>query len=195
MRSNRSRLAVALCVVVGSVTVLANGQPATALDPQPYVEAARAIAQAAQWAFLITVDRDGQPQSRLMQPFAPDPDFEIWLGTTAGSRKVEQLRHNPRATLSYLDPKGPDYLTLIGAARVVDAVNAKRAHWREGWEKFFPGGPDGPEYVVIAFTPARIELVSNTHGIAHEPASPAPAIVERRGDGWVVVRTGSRPRP
>ena len=59
-------------------------------------------------------------------------------------------------------------------------MDAKRAHWREGWEKFFPGGPDGPDYAVMDFTSTRIELVSNTHRIAHEPASPAPAIAPRR---------------
>ena len=43
----------------------------------------------------------GQPQARLMDAFEPEADLTVWLATNARTRKVRQLRHDPRATLAY----------------------------------------------------------------------------------------------
>ena len=161
-----------------------------AFAQQRELAAARAVMESARFCFLITVDESGQPHARLMEALAPDSGLVVWMGTLAGSRKVAQLRRNPRATLAYYDAKGPDYVTLLGKARVVTGVAEKRRHWRPGWEAFFPGGPDGENYVAIEFTPARLELISNTHTIASAPGSTGPLVLERRKEGWVLL-----PRP
>lgn len=146
--------------------------------------AARTAMLSAQYCFLITVETGGQPQTRLMEPFAPDAGFHVWFGTNPKSRKVAQLRSNPLVTLAYYDPKGPNYVTLIGKARVVDNPAERRAHWRQEFEKHFPGGPDGPNYVAIEFIPSRIELVSVSMNVAATPASLRPAILDRTAHGW-----------
>lgn len=159
-----------------------------AQEPEAVLEAARAAIASARYAFLITVDGDGQPQARLMEAFPPTADFIVWMGTRPDSRKVAQIRAHPRATLAYYDPAGPNYVSLLGAARIVDDPAVRRKWWREDWERHFPGGPEGKNFTLIEFRARRIELVSVTRGIASAPGTPGPAILDRRGSRWVPVR-------
>jgi len=160
---------------------------ASAAGEDVLLRAARETVEAAKYCFLITVDAAGQPQARLMEPFAPDRDLVVWMGTTPGSRKVTQIRANPRATLACHNPKGPDYVTLVGRARVIDDLAERRRRWRPGWEAFFPGGPDGQNYILVELTPSRVEVISHTHKIANAPEARGPAMVERKGDRWVIL--------
>ena len=162
---------------------------ASAAQPTPerVLEAARAVIGSAEFCFLITVDAAAEPHARLMQPFPPDGEMRVRLGTNPASRKVAQIRKNPRTTLAYHDKAGPGYVTLSGTSRIMEAPAERRKYWRKEWEAFFPGGPDGSNYVVIEFTPQRIELISATHKIAVEPTSP-PAILYRTRSGWSFQR-------
>lgn len=162
---------------------------ATALSAQPAsvdqtIEAARSAMASAKFCFLITVDELGQPRARLMEAFTPDEKLTIWFGTNPATRKVGQIRRNPRVTVAYYDPAGPNTVTLAGKARVVDSVEEKKKHWREGWDSFFPGGPGGKNYTVIEFVPDQVELISNSKNIGNAPASLLPAILVRSGGGW-----------
>lgn len=159
----------------------ASAQP----DTRTILDAARAVMQSAEFCFLVTVDASSEPQARLMQPFPPEPDMKVWMGTNPATRKVAQIRKNARTTLAYYDKAGPNYVTLTGTARIVNAVAERRRHWRKEWQAFFPGGPEGNNYTLIEFTPSRIEIISTTHRIAVEPTSP-PAILDRTSAGWAV---------
>lgn len=156
----------------------------TAPEPERILTAARAVFASARYCFLVTVDEQNRPQARLMEPFEPTGDFTVWFGTHPGSRKVAQLKKKSQAAVACYDPAGPNALTLLGKARLVEDPLLRRRYWRPGWEKFFPGGPGGANYLLIEFTPERIELISNTHGIANQPATPLPAIIERHGTAW-----------
>lgn len=151
---------------------------------QQALEAARGAMQAAKFCFLISVDPSGQPQSRLMEPLDADEDMKVWFGTNPKTRKVEQIRKNARTTLSYYDASGPNFVTLVGRARIVDNLEERKKRWRNEFEKFYPGGPTGANFTLIEFTPARIELISNAKNIANKPASLLPAILDRTPTGW-----------
>jgi general stress protein 26 len=89
-------------------------------------------------------------------------------------------------SLSYYDAAGPNFVTLVGRARVVYDMAERKNRWRAEWEKFYPGGPVGENFTLIEFTPVRIELISTTKNIANQPASLLPAILERLGSGWKI---------
>lgn len=142
------------------------------------IEAARDImAQAGQCA-MVTVGPDGAPQARMMDPFTPDDDLTVWMATSRDTRKVEEVRADDRVTLIWFAPADPGYATLIGAARLVDDVREKRARWKEEWREYYPGGPDGPSYLLMQFFPRRLEVVSKKHDIAADPLAWEPAVVE-----------------
>jgi general stress protein 26 len=166
------------------LALLALPLAAWAQTPAEMVQAAREVMEAAPYCFLITVDRAGQPQARLMQQFPPEADLTVWMGTNPKSRKVAQIRATPRATVACSDAKGPGYVTLTGRARVVDNLTERRRRWRADWDAHFPGGPAGPNYALIEFSPERLELVSGTHKIGITPGSPRPPALVRRSGVW-----------
>lgn len=159
------------------------------VSPEERVEAAaRATMQAAKYCFLTTLDGSGDAQARLMDPFAPEPNMTVWMGTNRTTRKVAQLRKNPRATLAYYDAAGVGYVTLIGKARLVDDLNERRKRWKPEWQPFYPDGPTGSTYILIEFTPTRIEVMSFQHQIASEPLAWRPAILLRKGSAWTLEK-------
>lgn len=156
----------------------------TASSQESVLDAARATIKAARFCFLITLDPSGQPQARLVNPFDPEPDMTIWMGTNRKTRKVEQIRKNPRVTLAYPDIPGGGYVTMIGKARLVDSLEERRRRWKKEWADFYPGGPEGDTYLLIEFKPERIEVMSASHKVAYEPLAWKPAILQRKGKGW-----------
>ncbi len=151
------------------------------------LDAARATIAAAKFCFLITVE-SGQPQARLVNPFDPEADMTVWMGTNRKTRKVEQIRKNSRVTLAYPDIPGMGYVTLVGRARLVHSIEERRRRWKPEWAGFYPGGPEGDTYMLIEFKPERIEVMSVARKIASDPLAWRPAILERKGKDWVPDR-------
>lgn len=148
------------------------------------IEAAEAIMVAAPGCALITIGPDGAPQARMMNPFPPE-GLSVWMATNRDTRKVAEMRADPRVTLVYFDAADPGYATLIGRVRLVDDPVEKRARWKDEWSMYYPGGPEGASYLLIEFVPDRLEVVSVTHDIAADPLAWKAAVVEfeRRGTG------------
>lgn len=150
------------------------------------VGAALDIARSAGFAFLVTsaTTSGGGVSTRLMQPFAPDDDFTVWLGTSPWSRKVAELRADSTATLAYQALDGAGYASAVCDATIVTDDDARKAHWRDDWTAFFPGGADGEDFVVLCLRARRLEVVSFTHGITPAPYGVKAASVVREGTGW-----------
>ena len=124
---------------------------------------------------LITLDNEGRPRVRTMDPFAPEGDLTVWFGTNPRSRKVEQIKNDPRVTIYYLDSLESGYVMIHGAAQIVDDENEKAKRWKEGWEAFYPN--IAKDYVLIKVTPKWMEVVSYTHDILGDTLTWEPPAV------------------
>lgn len=102
-----------------------------------------------------------------MDPFAPGDDMVIWLGTHRRSRKVDQIRNDPRVAIHYLAPGGSGYVSISGTARLVDDPSEKARHWKQEWEQFYPDAE--ADYLLIAVTPETLEVVDYDTGIVGDP--------------------------
>lgn len=142
------------------------------------IEAGRDIMVAAAQCALITLGPDGAPQARMMDPFPPEEDLTVWMATHRDTRKVAEMRDEPRVTLIYFDRDNPGYATLVGRARLVDDVTERRARWKDAWDDYYPGGAEGESYLLIEFVPDRLEVVSVTHAIAADPQAWKAAVGE-----------------
>ena len=174
------RVAVLAVAWVLGLPALAAAQPVA--DPAPdrvtILAAAREVMEKARFCALVTLDADGQPQARVMDAFAPDEDLTVYMGTNSVTRKVEQIRADPRVTLFYFDPSGPGYVTLVARAELLADPAEKEEHWKEAWAAFYADEHRGDDFVVIRCKPVRLELVSHAHGLASDPSSWRPIIVE-----------------
>src|SRR5690606_20224175 len=70
-------------------------------DETTILAAAKAIIEDDPVAALITIDANGVPRARSVGVWEPDADLTLWIGTRRPSRKLEQLRDNPLATLYF----------------------------------------------------------------------------------------------
>jgi general stress protein 26 len=151
------------------------------------LETAKSSIKAAEYCFLITVGEKGEPHARLVQPFEPEEDMTIWVGTWSRSRKVQEIQQDHRVTLAFHDKEGTAYVTLMGTAQIESDIKMKRKYWREEWIGFISQGPDGDDYLLVRFIPSRIELMSFSSGVLPQPYGLRPAVAVRSEDLWVVA--------
>ncbi len=147
------------------------------------LEAAREVMKTARYCFLVTLDEAGKMHARVMDPFLPTDDMTVWMGTNANTRKVSQIRKDPRATLAYYDATTMGYVTLVGTARMVDDLEARREYWKPEWAEFYPNGPTADDYILIEFAPSRIEVMSFAHDVMGSGVF-GPAVLKRKASGW-----------
>ena len=144
------------------------------------ITAAREIMNTTRYCALITIDAHGRTNARTMDAFAPDENMIVWFGTNPLSRKVAEIRRNPRVTLYYFDRENQAYVTLRGIARLVSDPQEKLRHWKDDWKAFYPDREKG--YLLIEVRPSKLEVVNTKTGIvgksqAWDPPSvtfPAP---------------------
>lgn len=166
------RLAVLGCAA------LLTGPPAVALDRATVLKAAREVAEKARYATFITIGPDGQPHARIVDPLGPDEDFNLWVGTNPLTRKVAEIAKDPRVTVSFFDPAGPAYVTIVGTARLVLDPAEKAKHWKGAWAPFYKNEHRGADFTLIDVVPRRLEIVSEGHGLFNEPLTWRPVSIE-----------------
>ena len=164
-------------IVLGCAALVA-ALPAAAADRAAVLKAAREIAQKARYATFITIGEDGQPQARIVDPLGPDEDFNVWVGTNPLTRKVAEITKDPRVTMSFFDPAGPAYVTLVGTARLVLDPASRAKHWKGAWAPFYKDEHRGPDFALIVVVPRRLEVVSQGHGLTNDPVTWRPVSVE-----------------
>jgi general stress protein 26 len=124
-------------------------------------------------ANLATSDGD-QPRVRTVSPIVED-DMSIWVTTRSTSRKVKQLRENPKICLAFVEPpEGDKSATVIGEAEIIPDLEKKRRVWKLApfdLYQHFPGGPDSDDFCVLKIVIKRIEWREIGTGVAriYEP--------------------------
>lgn len=139
------------------------------------VEAARDIISRTTYCGLVSVDCSGQPQVRTMNPFPVEDDFVIWFATARDSRKVKELKVNPKVAVYFADHiSASGYVNISGKAEVIDdkelLIRKKRDYWEgiPNWQDIF---------VLIKIVPERLEVINYKHGVNNDPKTfKAPAI-------------------
>lgn len=133
------------------------------------LNAAKDIIEGAGTCALITLDGNGLPMVRVMDPFPPESDFTVWLGTNPNSGKVSQIKNNPDVTLYYLAKNSSGYVVIHGKAQLIDDQSEKDVRWKAEWKAFYPNNNDA--YLLIKVTPTWMEVVSYEHGIVGDPTT------------------------
>ena len=168
-------------IVIG-VALLAGASALHAQTSAPpreaVLKAAREVIGAARYATLATIDDlGGFPYSRIVDPFAPEPDFSIWIGTNAETRKVQQIGRNPRVSLLFFDAARQHYVAITGSATVVRDAAEKARRFKPEWKDFYKNGSSGDDYVLIKVTPSWLEIVAESLGMKNDPSTWRPVSI------------------
>lgn len=154
-------------------------QAQTQAPPRDAVmKAAREVIGAARYATLATIDDlGGYPYTRIVDPFEPEQNFTIWVGTNASTRKVQQIERNPRVSLLYFDAPNQHYVAITGSAAVVRDAAEKTRRFKPEWKAFYQNGSSGEEYVLLRISPLRLEIVADSLGMKNDPATWQPVTI------------------
>jgi general stress protein 26 len=170
-----ARIFLLLCCAAFTPVTRGQIKQAPRLDRVSLIETAREIMKTARYCALITIDSNGRPHARTMDPFPPEANIVVWLGTNAKSRKVAEIRRDQRVTLYYFVPADQAYVTISGRARIVHDATEKVKHWKDEWKDFYPDREKN--YVLIAVVPEKIEVISVKLGIVGDPVTWTPPAV------------------
>ena len=174
-----------LLTAIGLSVILAARSPVSAqvtradtLSRAQVVAVARDIMQAARYCTLITIGPGGQPEARIVDPFLPDSDLTIWIATNPLTRKVQDIRHDPRITLLYFNPTTFEYVTVLGTAALAADSLDKAGHWKPEWAGLYRDQNRGADYLLLRVRPTRFEVVSARRGLRSDPQTWRPVILD-----------------
>jgi general stress protein 26 len=174
----RWMVSVGLVLSSGFVTVGAARaeEPAAPPSREKVIAAARELIGTLKYCALITVDANGQPQVRTMNPFPPEDDMSVWMATTTKSRKYAEIQRNPRVTLYYANhAEAAGYVSLVGRAVLVDDMQEVLKRKRAYWDQSFPGLKN---IVLIHVIPERLEVVYYKAGLGGDKTTFAPTAID-----------------
>jgi general stress protein 26 len=169
--------------LIGLVAILAPslvlGQSAPAQPSRAAIIAgAKDVIAKARYATLVSIDDTGSPQARIVDPMSPGADLTIWIATNPLTRKVEQIRKNPKISLLYFDAGTSSYVTIIGTGEVVTSAAEKARHWKDDLAPFYENRNHGADYALVKLTPRRLEIVSVSRGLVGDPKTWRPIVLD-----------------
>jgi len=126
------------------------------------IGAAKEIMIASNTCALITLDEQGRARVRAMENISPENDFTVWFVTNSKSRKVNQIKNDPRVTLYYLDSDASGYVMIHGTAELVNSKKKKEELWKDEWDRYYPNKKSA---LLIKVSPIWMEISSSPRGI------------------------------
>jgi general stress protein 26 len=152
-------------------------QPAP--TPAQIRAAAVDIMKAARQCTLITIGEDGQPQARIVEPLIA-ADGSIWIATNSLTRKVQEIKKDPRVTLMFFNAAASEYVAVLGRATLVSDPARRAAHWRAEWKPFYKDEHRGADFMLFEVRPHRLEVSSARHKMDNDPTTWKPVILDVR---------------
>ncbi|HUV23895.1 MAG TPA: pyridoxamine 5'-phosphate oxidase family protein [Methanomassiliicoccales archaeon] len=117
--------------------------------------------------YLATNGADGHPQIRAvfnlrnekqfptLSFLNQDPDdITITISTNTSSRKVEEIKNDSRISVYYCKPGEFNGVQLSGMAELVEDTDLQHRIWVDGWERYYPLGPEDPDFALIMMKPS-----------------------------------------
>lgn len=133
------------------------------------LQAAFEIIKSTPFCALVTIDSTGQPQVRTMNPFPMGDEISIWFATSRTSRKVTEIKRNPKVSVYFADHiQAKGYVNITGTAEILDdkelLVKMKRSYWENipDWQNVF---------VLIRITPKTLDVINYNRGITGDPGT------------------------
>jgi general stress protein 26 len=175
MKKQRTIMTLICLVVFSAVLSLKAGAQIKTVNRDTILLAAHEIIKETTYCALVTMDSTGQPQTRTMNPFPANDELITWFATSRTSRKVRELKSNPKVCVYYADHvNAKGYVSITGLAQVIDdkelLVKMKREYWS--------GIPDWQnKFVLIKIVPKTLEVINYKHGLNNDPNTfKAPSI-------------------
>lgn len=142
-------------------------------SPQRRDEEARAgalaLIDASTIAMIGSNGPDGHPWVKAVLKMETEGLTTFWFSTNTSSSRVGQFREDPRASVYFVDMSDYRGLLLLGQMEIRTDRASRERLWRDGFEIYFPGGIDEPDYTVLRLTATTANYY---HGLRNTTFSP-----------------------
>jgi general stress protein 26 len=122
------------------------------MDVKSAREQSLALVERSNVAMLATNSAEGYPHIKAMIKAESQGLKHVWFSTNTSSKRVAQLRQDPRASVYFVDFEEWMGLMLVGEVEILRDEASRRRLWHDGDEKYYPLGVDDPDYTVLRFT-------------------------------------------
>jgi general stress protein 26 len=154
-----------------------------------WLAAARKTIATVRHCWVATRAEDGGANARAVRINPGAPGSDEWTRRFVcrrGSRKVAEIRRDPRVTLAYQEDRENAYVALGGIASLIEDRAEMRSLWPAG-----SGGSFSDDFIDANMIVARIEvdrIELHVRGITREPYGHGRTLIERgTGGGWRYV--------
>lgn len=176
LQMKKNTLSTFCCLLVFSAIISSDLYAQSAVNRDTILVAALEIMKETTYCGLITIDSTGQPQVRTMNPFPVNDELITWFATSRSSRKVREIKNNPKVCIYFADHiSAKGYVDIAGTAEVIDdkelLIKMKRDYWTN-----IPNWQDN--FVLIKIVPETMEVINYKHSLTNDPITfKAPSIV------------------
>lgn len=137
---------------------------------QEILDRASSLMKQCKVCFLSTVNGTGFPETRAMlnlrnpihypnlEALFVEEGLTLYFSTNTSSDKVAQMRRNSVACVYFVDESSFVGLMLQGRVEVLNDAPTQRRIWQQGWEMYYPQGPEDPDHTVLRIRPERLEM-------------------------------------
>lgn len=136
---------------------------------------ALALVEASPVVMLGSNGPDGHPWIKAMLKLETEGLTTFWFSTNTSSSRVRQFRKDPRASVYAVDMSDYRGLLLLGEVELLTDLAARERLWRQGFEIYYPGGIEDPDYTVLRFTATSANYYHGLRNITFSPDSAAPS--------------------
>ncbi|MDO8682030.1 MAG: pyridoxamine 5'-phosphate oxidase family protein [Armatimonadota bacterium] len=113
-----------------------------------------------------TIDDQGFPHLRPMYTLEIGDDFTVYFATGRDLLKAKQIAANPKISLTWSayseDMARWSHAQIKGLATITDNEELRHRLWIDEFERYFPGGKDDPNYVILVVKPREM-LFTDDH--------------------------------
>ncbi len=137
IKSFKNRIIILILIIILQSPLITFAQEnAAAYNRDTLITTAKKMMETTRYCALITLNTTGDPDARTMEPFSPDSNMVVWLGTSIDSRKVKQIKNDSRVTLYYQARNAAGYVVIKGQAYIVQDSLKKQTYWKKEWVYF-----------------------------------------------------------
>tara|TARA_Y100000741_G_scaffold253913_1_gene195482 strand:+ start:26 stop:523 length:498 start_codon:yes stop_codon:yes gene_type:complete len=134
-------------------------------------KSAKTIIEQSKTCVFNSIDKNGGLSSRIMDPFIPNNDFIVYLVTNPNSRKVEEIKVNPKVALTFQNSEG--YVAIKGLSFLILDLDTKKKFWKKEWSPHYKNIDKNA--ILIKVIPLSMEVVNSSEGIVGNKENWSPA--------------------
>jgi general stress protein 26 len=127
---------------------------------------------------LTTVDESDELHSRPMSLNGDvDGEGNLWFFTSSNSHKASEIERTPNVNISFVDNDDHRYVSISGAAELVNDKQKIKELWKPALKAWFPDGPDQPDVALLKVKMTKAEYWDGPSSTIAQAVSFVSAIV------------------